>query len=84
MEWRKTANGMPPVNIRVLAWAHGCKGHSDVLWKREGFVFMVAWADPRETVGPGWARRFYDDACRQLDADYLDFSHWMPLVQPHD
>lgn len=82
LPWRRTEHGMPPFNRRVLAWAEGAKEHSDVSWRREGFVFMVAWDNPRETIGAGWARRFYDDACRQLDADYLTFTHWMPLEKP--
>jgi len=80
MVWRKT--GMPPKNQRVLAYAAGAKGHSGALFKRDGFVFMVAWDSPTETVAGGWARRFYDDACRQLDADYLHIEAWMPLEKP--
>jgi hypothetical protein len=82
MVWRKTVNGMPPFNTRVLAYAEGTRHHSDTPWRRNGFVFMVAWQSPTETVGPGWARRFYDDACCQLDADYLTITHWMPLEKP--
>lgn len=84
LPWRKTMSGMPPRNQRVLAYAEGVRRHSEVRWKRQGFVFMVHWDTPTETVGPGWARRFYDDACRQLDADYLNITHWMPLEVPHE
>lgn len=84
MVWRSVSNGTPPYNRRVLAYAEGAKAHSDASWRRNGFVFMVAWDSAMGTVGPGWARRFYDDACRQLDADFITITHWMPLEVPDE
>jgi len=82
MEWRR-GDYMPPRNQRVLAYCEGASHHSGVSWFRNGYAFMVRWdAPPPETVGPGWARPFYDDACRQIGADYLNVIAWMPMEKP--
>jgi len=78
--WRNTVNGMPPRNQRVLAYCEGSLYHSGASWFRNGYAFMVH--HDHNAVGPGWARSFYDDACRQLGADELIVIAWMPLEKP--
>lgn len=66
---------LPEKNQLVLAWLSGVKGHSDVLWKREGW-YLVPWH------GTVWAWQYIDAACKHLDADSLEVTHWMPLPTP--
>lgn len=78
MSWRR--GGMPPLNQRVLAYCEGAQYHSGASWFRNGYAFMIH--HNCNTVGPGWGRSFYDDACRQLGADELTVIAWMPLEKP--
>lgn len=73
---------LPRANQRVLAWLKGFQEHSDMMWERKGYAFMVRHPDEPTSVADGWSRSFYESALKDLGADSLSVTHWMPLPEP--
>lgn len=82
LPWIKASERLPDFNRRVIAWLEGSKEHSGFNWKRSGFAFMVRHNDPVFTVANQWATCFYNDACKQIDADQADVTYWFYLERP--
>lgn len=78
-QWR---TGLPPFNRLVLAYMVGSKDHTGMHWHRDGFAFMVRHDDVAHTVADKWASDRYSRALKEIDADHLEVTHWMPLERP--
>ena len=65
--------------MRVLAYFDGWKEHSGVTWNRPGVEFMVRHSE--DTVADGWARGWYEEALKRINADGATITHWMPLPE---
>lgn len=79
LPWR---DGLPPFNRLVLAWMEGVKEHSEMMWKRSGFAFMVRHNDPEFTMADGWSRNHYERALTDMGADAANVVRWIPLEAP--
>lgn len=83
MEWISVEDRLPPGSTKVLAWCSGSQHHSGVDWYRAGYAWMVRWDGEHEhTVADGWSRETYDAALRNIGADCMTVTHWMPLPAP--
>ena len=74
-EWISVEDRVPDKNIRVWAFYSASIIHSCACWNRDGCWFAVWWGDK-------WNDRITRDALKELDADTLELTHWMPLPEP--
>jgi len=53
-------------------------------WGRKGWVEMVRWDDPSNTIKDQWSTRHYDEALKKIDADVAEIKEWVYFSKLHE